>query len=34
MGGAVFASFDRGAVKRLREAGVSAADPADPLSGE
>ena len=28
MGGAVFASFDRGAVERIRESGAQAADPA------
>ena len=29
LGGAVFASFDRGAVARLRERGVAAADPSE-----
>ena len=33
LGGAVFASFDRSAVARLRENGVRAADPADLNSG-
>jgi predicted nucleic-acid-binding protein len=32
MGGTVFASFDRSAVKRIKEAGVQAADPTELLS--
>ena len=32
MGGAVFASFDRKAVARLRDRGIPAADPAEPTS--
>ena len=32
LGGSVFASFDRGAVARLRGRGRSAADPAEPIA--
>ena len=34
LGGAVFASFDRSAVARLRDSGASAADPAELTTGD